>query len=159
MSATIIHFPKSKVIRTVPNEQLLKGKEVNLKGNIEVIVDEIGTELMLHLEHYGIDVVDEEKNHRDMLFVYDILRAVLYRNAGMPHHLHEFLNKSLTMKPLADLLPKEFPDDFINTGGEGLDQEAEKAIREIIKSIEDHENEMSMYDDLPSDVEPEPETT
>jgi len=131
---------------------------MNLKSNIEVIVDEVGTELMLHMEHYGVSIDDDNKTHRDMLFVYDIIRAVLYRRAGMPHHLHEFLEKSLTMAPLVDLLPKEFPDEYVSTGGEGLDNEATKAIREILFSLEQHEAEgESEYDFLPSDTNPEPE--
>jgi hypothetical protein len=147
MSSNIIKFPKKGNPRKPTKEQVKKAEEVTTKIDIENILDHIGSEVVDHLFHYGYPADDKETT-RDLLFVYDILRALLYRKHGLPHHLHNFLDQSVQTKPLADLIPDKFPDEMSDDEKREIEIEF---MDEFFKKVIDAN---TAYDDYPSDVEP-----
>jgi len=153
MSAQIIKFPSQKIVRKVTAKQEKMVQEVSTKMDVEVILDHVGSEIVEMLYHYGYPIGDDQKTTRDLLMIYDILRAIIYRNHGLPHHLHNFLDNSLTMKPLSELIPSMFPDSYDVSEITVEDQEEmARLIDALLGDMEVTAN--TPYNDWPSDTEP-----
>lgn len=95
---TIVNFPTSRIVREVqPNiEEVEKAKEKGKQKYADGIVAEVATGLLAELENYGIDLESEEgKFSKDFLFLTDVLKSVIYRNMGLKHSLHNFVDDNV----------------------------------------------------------------
>ena len=115
-SNTVIEFPKSKVVREVPKEQIEAKKKRQELKIADTIVDEINGYILTELDNYDIDI-QSKQFMKDYILVMDSLRAAVYRYFAIEHHLHEFIDNNITM---------------IEENIEGLSQEE---IKEKIETI------------------------
>jgi hypothetical protein len=97
---TIVKFPESRIVREVqPNlEEIEKAKEKGKQNYADGIVSEVAAGLYAELENYGIDVDDEKQAlSKDFIFLTDVLKAVVYRNMGLEHPLHSFVEDNVAI--------------------------------------------------------------
>lgn len=101
MTKNVIEFPKSKIVRDsmLPIEEIEKAKEKGKINYADGILSEIASGLFGELENYGIDVEDEQGNmaSKDFIFLTDVLKAVIYRNMGLDHPLHKFVDENVAI--------------------------------------------------------------
>lgn len=97
----VFKFPESKIVREVPVavEEIEKAKEKSKINYADSIVSEVCAGLYAELENYGIDVDDESGNilSKDFLFLTDVLKSVIYRNMGLTHPLHSFVDENVSV--------------------------------------------------------------
>jgi hypothetical protein len=96
----VFEFPKDKIFREVaPNvEEVEKAKEKGKQKYADGIVAEVATGLLGELENYGIDLEDEKgAMSKDFLFMVDVLKSIVYRNMGIKHSLHEFVDENVSV--------------------------------------------------------------
>lgn len=95
----VIEFPKSKIVRDVPVpiEEVEKAKEKGKQNYADSILAEVISGLAGELENYGIEVEDETGKliSKDFIFLTDVLKCVIYRNMGLEHPLHKFVDENV----------------------------------------------------------------
>lgn len=94
----VFEFPKSKIVREVqpPIEEIEAAKEKGKQNYADGIVGEVATGLIAELENYGIEVESEDGAiNKDFIFLTDVLKSVIYRNMGLKHSLHEFVDDNV----------------------------------------------------------------
>jgi vacuolar-type H+-ATPase subunit E/Vma4 len=90
----VIEFPKSKVVRDIPQEHLVaRQAKADLKL-ADSIVDEITGMMLTELDNYYIEVADKTFN-KDLVLVVDALKSAVYRSFGIEHHLQDFVDKNV----------------------------------------------------------------
>jgi len=96
MTDKVIEFPKSKVVREIP-EEVHRSRQAKADLKLaDTIVDEITGLIVTELDNYYVDV--QSKNFsKDFVLVLDALKACVYRQFGIDHHLHEFIDKNITI--------------------------------------------------------------
>ena len=101
----VVEFPKNKIVREIPIniEEVAKAKEKGLTNFADGIVDDLIANIYGEFENYGLDIEDSELFDKDFSFAMDGVRATVFRLLGLKHHLHEFLDKNVTMKSLSDI--------------------------------------------------------
>lgn len=106
----ILQFPKNKIIREIPvdNEKLEKTKQKSVTNFAENILNEIAHEVAMELDNAGIDT-QSEQFLKDYMIVVDFLRATIYRQMDIKHHLHEVMDTSVKTEKLEDM---EFYNDI-----------------------------------------------
>lgn len=96
MTQKVIEFPKHKVVREVP-EEIHKERQAKADQKVaDTIVDEITGLIITELDNYYIDV-QKKQFSKDLILVADALKAAVYRSYGIEHHLHEFIDKNVTL--------------------------------------------------------------
>jgi len=92
----IISFPTSKIVRENPQniEILEKAKEKSVKKFADDVIDVLAETCYDQIESMGLNT-DKEDFDRDFSFVVETIRATVYRNLELPHHLHDFIDTNL----------------------------------------------------------------
>jgi len=96
MTDKVIEFPKSKVVREVPEEI---HKERQAKADMkqaDTIVDEVAGLMITELDNYFVDVTNKQFG-KDIILVVDALKAAVYRSYGIDHHLHPFIDENVKL--------------------------------------------------------------
>lgn len=96
MTHKVIEFPKSKVVREVPEEI---HKERQAKADMkqaDAIVDEIAGIMLTELDNYYVDI-NQKQFAKDIILVVDALKAAVYRSYGIDHHLHAFIDDNVKL--------------------------------------------------------------
>jgi hypothetical protein len=93
MSSKVIEFPKSKIVRDVPfdDEEINRAKEKNRQKYADELVEDIKTGLLGELEGCGINV-EQDGFLKDYIYLSDILKGTIYRNFGLEHQSHKFID-------------------------------------------------------------------
>lgn len=121
----VIEFPKHKVVREVPEEQLQQRDRRANKKFADSVTDEITGIIIAELDNYMIDVQNKQLT-TDLVLVIDSLKAAIYRSFQLEHHLHDFIDKNVKLIDGASIMTKE---------------ELAAKIEEIIKEIDSEEEE------------------
>lgn len=99
--SNVFKFPESKIVREVPVpvEEIEKAKEKGKMNYADGIISEVISGLAAELENYGIEVDDESGRlvSKDFIFLTDVLKALVYRNMGLEHSLHKFVDESVAV--------------------------------------------------------------
>jgi hypothetical protein len=123
----ILQFPKNKIVREVPidNERLEKAKTQSVKNFAESLVANIGENILLDLEQgAGLEVTPKNEDFtRDFFFALDVLRATIYRQLELDHHLHDYINEHVKVSKLDDM---DFYKDEIS------EYDEEKLLKELL---------------------------
>jgi hypothetical protein len=92
----VITFPTDKIVREYPQniELLEKVKEKSVRKFADDVIEILSEACYDQIEALGLDTEDD-KFDRDFAFVVETVRATVYRNLEIPHHLHEFIDKNL----------------------------------------------------------------
>lgn len=92
----VISFPSNKIVREYPQniEILEKAKEKSVKKFADDVIDILAETCYEQIESLGLDV-EVENFDRDFSFIVETIRATVYRNLELPHHLHEFIDNNL----------------------------------------------------------------
>ena len=94
MTDKVIEFPKSKVVRELPEEiHKARAKKADQKF-ADSVVDEICGIVLTELDNYDIQVEDKSFS-KDFVLVVDSLRACIYRSLDLDHHLHAFIDDNV----------------------------------------------------------------
>jgi hypothetical protein len=119
MTTTILEFPKHKIVREVPKEVSEERMKKAERKFAESIVDEITGALIGELDNYNLDVSSEEFS-KDFVLASDAIKAVVYRQFGIEHHLHTFIDNNIK---------------FVALEGEAL-EEAEKNMERFQQRLD-----------------------
>lgn len=92
----VITFPVNKIVREYPQniERLEKVKEKSVRKFADDVIEILAENCYDQIEALGLDTEDE-KFDRDFAFTVETIRATIYRNLEIPHHLHEFIDNNL----------------------------------------------------------------
>lgn len=96
MSDKVIEFPKHKVVRDVPGEVL---EERNRKADqkmADAMVDEMAGIIATELDNFGLEVQSKSFG-KDFILVVDALKSVIYREFGLDHHFHAFIDENVSI--------------------------------------------------------------
>ena len=129
MTDKVIEFPKSKVVRDVPDEQLKERSLRQAEKLADTIVDEIMGIVIAELDNFLIDVKDK-KSTKDLVLVIDALRAAVYRSLGLDHHLHPFIDKNVKLIDGASKMTKEELQKYIESIISEVDEEVDTKEKE-----------------------------
>lgn len=120
MTEKVIEFPKHKVVREVP-EEIHKERQAKADQKVaDTIVDEITGLIITELDNYYIDV-QKKQFSKDLILVADALKAAVYRSYGIEHHLHEFIDKNVTL----------IEGNFDDMSKEEIKEKIETVMREL----------------------------
>lgn len=92
----VIEFPKHKVVRDVPGEVL---EERNRKADqkmADALVEDVAGIIATELDNFDLNVQGKEFA-KDFIVVIDALKAAIYRQFGLDHHFHEFIDKNVSI--------------------------------------------------------------
>jgi hypothetical protein len=94
----VVDFPKHKIVREAPvnNEVVEAAKEKGLLNFSDSIVDDLLQGMIETLENYGVDV-ESKTFMKDFSLTADSLRASIYRQFGLDHNLHNFIDSNVKM--------------------------------------------------------------
>lgn len=129
-STKVIEFPKHKVVRDVPGEVI---EERNRRADHKMadsIVDEITGIIITELDNYFVEVTDKQFA-KDFILVIDALKAAVYRQFSIEHHLHEFVDKNVTL----------LEGDIEGMTNEEIREKIEIIMKELTASKEKLDNE------------------
>lgn len=129
MTDKVIEFPKNKVVRDVPDEQLKERSLRQAEKLADTIVDEIMGIVIAELDNFLIDVEDK-KSTKDLVLVIDALRAAVYRSLGLDHHLHAFIDKNVKLIDGASKMTKEELQKYIESIISEVDEEVDTKEKE-----------------------------
>lgn len=104
----VFEFPKSKIVREVqpPIEEIEAAKEKGRQNFADgILVDFIDGTLSL-LENYGIETEGPEFE-KDFAFTVEAIKSTIYRSLSLNHHLHDFIEKSVTIVKKGESLDTE----------------------------------------------------
>ena len=116
----VFKFPESKIVREVPVniEEVEAAKEKGKQNFADGILSDFIDGTLSLLENYGIDT-DGEEFEKDFSFTVEAVKAAIYRSLKLKHHLHDFIEKSVTVVKRGELenqsldLPEECDDIII----------------------------------------------
>ena len=132
MTNKVIEFPKSKVVRDVPEEHLIaRQAKADLKL-ADSIVDEITGMMLTELDNYYIEITDKAFN-KDFVLVVDALKSAVYRTFGIEHHLQDFVDKNV--KVLDGITP------------DTSKEEIQEKIDAVIKELQDAKESLDKEDE------------
>lgn len=107
MTDKVIEFPKHKVVRDIPEEHLKARQAKADQKFCDSVVDELSGFLITELDNYNIEVTNNKVFAKDFVLVIDALRAAVYRQFDLNHHLHDFIDDNVTLIDGAANLSKE----------------------------------------------------
>jgi len=96
MSDKVIEFPKHKVVRDIPGEVF---EERNRKADqkmADALVDDMAGFIATELDNFDLNVQDKTFA-KDFILVVDALKACIYRQFGLEHTLHQFIDKNISI--------------------------------------------------------------
>lgn len=94
MTEKIIEFPKNKVVREVP-EEVKKERQAKADQKLaDSIVDEIIGIMITELDNFYVEVENKQFG-KDFILVADALKALVYRQFGIQHHFHDFVDNNI----------------------------------------------------------------
>ena len=97
MTENIVEFPRHRIVReNAGHEYIEQAKEKSKANFAENISDDLIGILLEEIENVGVDTSTDEFM-KDFSMTVDSLRATVYRTFGVPHHLHEFIDKNVKM--------------------------------------------------------------
>lgn len=103
----ILEFPRNKIVREVPidNERLEKAKKQSTKNFAEALIANIGENVLIDLEQgAGLEVSAKNEDFtRDFFFALDVLRATIYRQLELEHHLHDYIDQHVKVRKLEEM--------------------------------------------------------
>lgn len=129
MTEKVIEFPKSKVVRDVPDEQLKERSLRQAEKLADTIVDEITGLVIAELDNFQIDVEDK-KIAKDLVLLVDALRAIVYRSIGLEHHLHSFIDNNVKLIDGVSKMSKEELAEYIQNIISEVDAEVDNKDKE-----------------------------
>ena len=94
----VFKFPEHKIVREIPPqiEELEKAKEKGRQNYADDIIDDLIEGIMNTLDNYGIDN-EGTTFEKDFSFAIESLRGTIYRSLSIDHHLHDFIDNSVTV--------------------------------------------------------------
>ncbi len=92
----VIAFPPHKVVREVPEEQIIERNRRADQKFCDSVVDDLCGMVITELDNYFINVQDEAFT-KDFILVADSLKAAIYRQFDLEHHLHEFVDNNVKL--------------------------------------------------------------
>ena len=92
----VIEFPKHKVVREVPDTIKEERNQRAQQKMADTIVDEITGLIITELDNYYVEI-ESKTFTKDFILVADSLKATVYRHFGLEHHLHDFIDKNVTV--------------------------------------------------------------
>lgn len=96
MTDKVIEFPKSKVVREIPDEVHKERQAKAEMKQADAIVDEIAGIMLTELDNYCVEIHDKQFA-KDIILVVDALKAAVYRSYGIDHHLHPFIDDNVKL--------------------------------------------------------------
>lgn len=97
MTENIVNFPAHRIIRETTNIPLIEVmKEKSTQKFADTITEDMIGNMIEDLENSGIDI-DNDLFLKDFSLAVDSLRATIYRQFDIKHHLHEFIDKNVKM--------------------------------------------------------------
>lgn len=90
----VIEFPKHKVVREVPEEQLIERARKSDQKMADSIANELAAMVVAELDNYEFDVNNKEFA-KDFILVVESIRSVVYRQYDIEHHLHDFIDQNV----------------------------------------------------------------
>ena len=128
----VIEFPKHKVVRDVPGEVLEERARRADKKMADAIVEELTSIIITELDNYHVEV-EEKSFAKDIVLVVDALRATVYRQFGFEHHLHEFIEKNIS------IIAKEEMADWENMTDEQWQEKLKEYVEKKVRLDKDTE--------------------
>ena len=114
MTDKVIEFPKNKVVRDLP-EEVHKARQAKADQKFaDSVVDELSGIVITELDNYGVEVTNKVFA-KDFILVVDALRASVYRQFDLEHHLHDFIDENVKIIEGKDGLSKEELADKISS--------------------------------------------
>jgi predicted AlkP superfamily pyrophosphatase or phosphodiesterase len=114
MTDKVIEFPKNKVVRDLP-EEVHKARQAKADQKFaDSVVDELSGIVITELDNYGVEVTNKVFA-KDFILVVDALRASVYRQFELEHHLHDFIDENVKIIEGKDGLSKEELADKISS--------------------------------------------
>lgn len=96
MTEKVIEFPKHKVVREIP-EEIHRERQAKADQKLaDSIVEDVTGLIITELDNFYVDVQDKQFS-KDLVLVADAIKAAVYRSFGIDHHLHEFIDKNITL--------------------------------------------------------------
>lgn len=132
MTNKVIQFPKSKVVREIPEEHL-KARQAKMDQKMaDAIADDITSIVLSELDNNGIEV-ETPAFMKDFVMVAESIKAAIYRQFGVEHHLHAFADNNVKIVEgnLNEMSPEEIREKI-----EGIMEELQKA-KENLDSDQD----------------------
>ena len=94
--AKVISFPAHRIVREVPLPAIEAAIAKGEKNQVDELIGDIATMIYGEFLDNGIDD-DAEPFTKDFSFLVDILRATIYRNFKIKHHMHDFIDENVTV--------------------------------------------------------------
>ena len=91
----IVLFPTERIVRESPKleeEALEFIKQQKRKAYAEELIWGLSENILLTLEHNGVNIQSRDFG-KDFNFMMEVLRAGIYRQMDLPHHLHDWISK------------------------------------------------------------------
>ena len=130
MTDKVIEFPKSKVVREIPEEVHIERQAKADMKQADVIVDEVAGLMITELDNYFVDVTSKQFS-KDIILVVDALKAAVYRSYGIDHHLHPFIDDNV----------KLIEGDIDGMSKEEIKEKIEKIMLELSEAKEKIDSE------------------
>lgn len=123
-TSTVIAFPKSKIVRENPQlDEVKKAKDFRSTQKFaDAVTEEIISLVLTELDNYDFDLETEEFT-KDYILFQDALRATIYRQVGVEHHLHAFVDNNVSFVAMS---PEES-----KISKEKFQKKMEKALKEV----------------------------
>lgn len=103
-NSNIITFPVDRIIRNDDKHVSVSMKAMRKRAThnqAEMIMSEISESLYYELVGYGLDVESEYFNQY-FSFILENIRALVYKEMKLKHHLQSFVEKSIELKTTVD---------------------------------------------------------
>lgn len=93
--AQIIVFPKSKIVRIIPDKTEQENAAKYHRRNAERFVSYLCENILGEISE--IEEIDVKQMHfqKDFSYTIEVLRATIYRSFGLEHPLQEYLDKNV----------------------------------------------------------------
>lgn len=104
MTSNVVLFPKGKKDSPPQTmEELMNGVLEVRRGQIDFLVDDIGSFIMGRSAEEGFDLMTED-NMRVNILMIECVRAALFESIGMKHYLHEELDRLVTNEQVEEMI-------------------------------------------------------
>lgn len=133
----VLEFPKDKVVREVPEEHKQARRAKMEKRMADSLAEDATNAVLEELNCAGIDI-DSTRFVKDFILVADSIKACVYREYGLEHHLHEFVDENVQIihEDLSGLNPEEIKAKIENVIGELMEAKNKLGTEEIALASE-----------------------
>lgn len=130
MTEKVIEFPKHKVVREIP-EEIHRERQAKADQKLaDSIVEDVTGLIITELDNFYVDVQDKQFS-KDLVLVADAIKAAVYRSFGIDHHLHEFIDKNITL----------IEGNFDSMSKDEIKEKIESVMKELTEAKENLEVE------------------